>query len=566
MPIDRYTHAPSTPALPWRNASLWLLATAFLAVWLGTLGYRHLIPTDEGRYAEIAREMFTSGDWVTIRYNDLKYFEKPPLQMWGTALAYTLFGVGDWQARLFTALSGMVGIALTMLAAARWWGKRVAVISGLVLVSAPMWNVGAHFNSLDMGVAGCMTMALASLLLAQHPDATRAQQRGWMWACWASMALAVLSKGLIGVVLPGFVLVVYTLVARDWALWRRLHLVTGLIVFFAVSAPWFVLISVRNPEFVWFFFVHEHFQRFTSAVHNRSEPLWYFVPLLLAGFLPWLAQLPAAANLTFGRSGISSAAANGFRPTLLLGLWAILIFAFFSLSNSKLPGYIFPIIPALAVLAALALEHTGERAWRWQLKAFLALAVIGLAVSGYVATMSSDMYPNAVFSRFALFLAGAFAAGAAFTWLALRVGGRRFESLVAFASAWFLTFTVATLGHEAFGRSMSGIDLVPAVKPWLKPGVPFYAVERLDHTIPFYLGKPTVMVQEPDELAFGVRQEPSKWIPTTEAFVARWQDLGKAGSEAVAMMGPGTYDRLAAQGVPMIIIARDARRVIVRRN
>ena len=556
MPIDRSANAP---ALPWRNASLWLLAAAFLAVWLGTLGYRHLIPTDEGRYAEIAREMFTTGDWVTIRYNALKYFEKPPLQMWGTALAYTLFGIGDWQARLFTALSGIAGLVFTMLAAARWWGRRTAVITGLVLVSAPMWNVGAHFNSLDMGVAGCMTMALAALLLAQHPDATRSQQRNWMWVCWASMALAVLSKGLIGVVLPGFVLVVYTLVARDWALWKRLHLMTGLIVFFAVGAPWFALISARNPEFAWFFFVHEHFQRFTSTVHNRNAPLWYFVPLLLAGFLPWLAQLPGAARLSFART---ETATNGFRPTLMLGLWAILIFAFFSISDSKLPGYIFPIIPALAVLAALALETTSERAWRWQLKVFLALAVVGLAASGYVATMSSDMYPNAVFSRFGVFLAVAFAAGAVFTWLALRFADRRFESLVAFACAWFLTFTVALLGHEAFGRSMSGIDLVPAVKPWLKPGVPFYAVERLDHTMPFYLGTPTTMVQQPDELAFGIEQEPTKWIPTTEAFVTHW----KEGGQAVAMMGPGTYDRLSAQGVPMIVIARDARRVIVRRN
>lgn len=556
MPIDRSTNAP---ALPRRNASLWLLAAAFLAVWLGTLGYRHLIPTDEGRYAEIAREMFTTGDWVTIRYNALKYFEKPPLQMWGTALAYTLFGVGDWQARLFTALSGVAGIVFTVLAAGCWWGKRIAAITGLVLVSAPMWNVGAHFNSLDMGVAGCMTMALAALLLAQHPDATRSQQRNWMWVCWASMALAVLSKGLIGVVLPGFVLVVYTLVARDWALWKRLHLVTGLTVFFAVGAPWFVLISARNPEFAWFFFVHEHFQRFTSTVHNRNAPLWYFVPLLLAGFLPWLAQLPGAARLTFARG---EAASNGFRPTLIVGLWAILIFAFFSISDSKLPGYIFPIIPALAVLAALVLENTSERAWRWQLKAFLALTVVGLAASGYVATMSSDMYPNAVFARFGVFLAVAFAAGAVFTWLALRLADKRFESLVAFACAWFLTFTTALLGHEAFGRSMSGIDLVPAVKPWLRPGVPFYAVERLDHTMPFYLGTPTTMVQEPDELAFGVEQEPAKWIPTTEVFVTRW----KEGGQAVAMMGPGTYDRLATQGVPMIVITRDARRVIVRRN
>jgi 4-amino-4-deoxy-L-arabinose transferase-like glycosyltransferase len=273
--------------------------------------------------------------------------------------------------------------------------------------------------------------------------------------------------------------------------------------------------------------------------------------------------LPGAARLTFARG---QAAANGFRPTLLLGLWAGLIFAFFSISDSKLPGYIFPIIPALAILAALVLEQTSERAWRWQLKAFLALSLVGLAACGYVATMASDTYPNAVFARFSVFLAAAFVAGALLTWLALRLAGRRFESLVAFACAWFLTFTAATLGHEAFGRSMSGIDLVPAVKPWLTPGVPFYAVERLDHTMPFYLGTPTVMVQEPDELAFGVEHEPAKWVPTTDAFIARWQDGGNAGGQAIAMMGPGTYDRLAAQGVPMTVIAQDNRRVIVRRN
>ncbi|NKN39932.1 4-amino-4-deoxy-L-arabinose transferase, partial [Agrobacterium sp. a22-2] len=128
----------------------------------------------------------------------------------------------------------------------------------------------------------------------------------------------------------------------------------------------------------------------------------------------------------------------------------------FSISDSKLPGYIFPIVPALAMLAALMLERTSERAWRWQLKGLLALALLGLAASGYVATMSSGMYPNAVFSRFAIFLAVAFVAGAGFTWLALRLANRRFESVAAFACAWFLTFTAAMLGHEAFGRSMSG--------------------------------------------------------------------------------------------------------------
>lgn len=176
-----------------------------------------------------------------------------------------------------------------MLMVTRWWGKQTTIINGLVLVSASLWNVGSHFNSLDMGVAGCMTMALGALLLTQHPGATCAWQRDWVWACWVSMALTVLNKGPIGVALPGPVLVVCTLIACDWMFWKYLHFVIGLVISFTIGAPWLVLVSIHDPKSVWLFFIHEHFQRFMSTVHNRNASLWYFVPLLVAGLLPWLA-------------------------------------------------------------------------------------------------------------------------------------------------------------------------------------------------------------------------------------------------------------------------------------
>jgi 4-amino-4-deoxy-L-arabinose transferase-like glycosyltransferase len=123
-------------------------------VWFLTLDWRHLLPSDEGRYAEIAREMLASGDWVTIRYNGVKYFEKPPFQMWMTALAFQAFGIGEWQARLWVALSGALGVVMTAVAARRWFGPRVALLSALILVAAPAWNLASHFNSLDMGCRG----------------------------------------------------------------------------------------------------------------------------------------------------------------------------------------------------------------------------------------------------------------------------------------------------------------------------------------------------------------------------------------------------------------------------
>ncbi|WP_454753284.1 glycosyltransferase family 39 protein [Cupriavidus necator] len=539
-----------------------LVSLFILLVWFGTLDMRHLLRSDEGRYAEIAREMLTTGDWVTIRYHELKYFEKPPFHLWVTTVAYTLFGVGDWQARLCVALSGMLGVGVSMLAAARWFGTRAALLTGLVLVSAPMWNIAGHFNSLDMTLAGAMTCVLAFMLLAQHPDATPASRRNWMLACWAAMGVAVLIKGLVGLALPGLVLVVYTVVTRDLGLWRRLHLLAGIAMLLLVTVPWFWLVSERNPEFLRFFFIHEHWQRYTSNVHQRGGAIWFFVPLLLMGFLPWLGLAPQMLQAVGERAGVERGTSpRPFQPALLAALWASAIFVFFSLSGSKLPGYIVPIFPALALLAGVALDTVTERAWRWQVNAMIALGVVGLLACPFVAMLDKPSTPNAVYREFTLWIGIAFVVMLAGALLARRLLRTRgvFPSVVAYALAMLVCCTVALRGHEAMGRPNSGADLVPAINAVLAPDMPLYSVGLLDHTLPFYLRRTTILVAHPDELEFGVGQEPQKWIPTMEDFIARWQD----GQRAVAIMLPDTYNALAARGVPMHKIAGDRRRVAV---
>ncbi len=145
---------------------LWYFLAAFTIIWFGVLDYRHLIPSDEGRYAEIAREMFASGDWLTPRYNDYKYFEKPPLQAWMTALTYTLFGVGEWQARLWSALTSYFAVFAVGLTAYKLYGKCAGISAALILSSAPLWAIAGHFNALDAGLSSFMGIALCSLLLA----------------------------------------------------------------------------------------------------------------------------------------------------------------------------------------------------------------------------------------------------------------------------------------------------------------------------------------------------------------------------------------------------------------
>jgi 4-amino-4-deoxy-L-arabinose transferase-like glycosyltransferase len=536
----------------------WALLALVVGVWFFTLDLRHLLRSDEGRYAEIAREMFASGDWVTIRYNGLKYFEKPPFHLWMTAAVYSLLGVGDWQARLWVACSGAFGIGITALAARRWWGPRAGVLAGLALLAAPTWNIGSHFNSLDMGVSGALAGVLCCLLMAQHRNASASSRRRWMWAAWTAMAVAVLTKGLIGIVLPGLALVAYTLAARDWALWRRLHLVSGTLLFLLITAPWFVLVSQRNPEFAPFFFIHEHWQRYTSTVHSRSAPAWYFVPQLLAGFLPWLGLTPRIVK------AVHQEARGGFRPLLFCAAWATAIFVFFSASGSKLPGYILPMFPALAILAAAALATLGRQAWGRQVLWLLLLATVALLASPLIGQGDGHGAGQLDVQRYGRWISAACALavlglGGAW-WLNKRCAHQDLlPSISAYAVAVFAATTLGLLGHQTMGRPASGVDLVPGLQKLLTPEMTLYSVRYLDHTLPFYLRRTTVMVQEPDELEFGTQQEPQKWLPTLDAFKAVWT----SGPPAMALMTPSQFKQLQTDQLPMTPVAHDARRVVV---
>ena len=379
------------------KAFVWTLLILFLLIWFYMLGARTLVPTDEGRYAEMAREMVATQDWITTRLNGIKYFEKPPLQTWMNAITFEVFGLGNWQARLWTGLNGLLGIALVAYTGRRVFNERVGFYAPLVLASSLFWAAMGHINTLDMGLSGMMTLSLCALLLAQHATATRNEQRNWMLLCWAGMALAVLSKGLIGIVLPGAVLVLYTIFSQDRGIWKRLHLIKGLLLFFLITTPWFVLVSMKNPEFARFFFIHEHFQRFTTRIHSRTGPWYYFIPILVLGILPWLGVLLQSlwGGLRDERNGASNFASLSdarFQPRKMLLIWSVFIFVFFSISDSKLPSYILPIFPALALLIACHLESSSSKALAWSAAILAVPCAIGLAFISRVPLLAKDAY------------------------------------------------------------------------------------------------------------------------------------------------------------------------------
>ena len=536
-----------------------LLLMIYSLIWFGTLNYRHLIPSDEGRYAEMAREMLVTGDWVTPRYNGYKYFEKPPLQVWATAAIFQVFGIGDWQARLWTALTGFLTILAIGFTGTRIYNARAGWLAAVVLASSPMWVISGHFNSLDMGLSAFLVAALCSLLLAQTSH-NKSSCRNWMWACWVFMALATLSKGVIGAAIPAMVFVAYSISTWDWKIWTRLRLFSGAIVFLLITAPWFILVAQRNPEFLEFFFIHEHLQRFTQDAHSRTGPIYYFVPLLLIGIIPWVLQIPGALVQAWQERR------REFSSGWLLVCWFVVIFAFFSMSRSKLPGYIIPIFPALALLIGHRLDrllgYSNSLGMPWKLQT-LGFALLGCIGFFFLTEIGKQARPDEIeaYAQYTYWVIAALIALISFSLFAIVQSKRNgLRSIVGFACGFFLCAMIAGTGHETLGRAVSGIDLVSRVKASIPEKVNFYSVRLLDHTVPFYLGRTMIMVESPDELEFGVNQEPNLWLPTLDAFISRW----KEDQTAYAIMVPEQYVALQTLNLPMQEVDRDSRRVIVK--
>jgi 4-amino-4-deoxy-L-arabinose transferase-like glycosyltransferase len=367
-----------------------------------------------------------------------------------------------------------------------------------------------------------------------------------------------MSKGLIGVALPGAVLVLYTLVSRDWAIWKRLHFGLGLLVFFAITAPWFVLVSIRNPEFLHFFFIHEHFQRFTSNVHSRSGPWYYFIPILVIGMMPWLGIL--AQSLWHGRRD----ATDGFQPKKLLLIWAVFIFFFFSISGSKLPSYILPIFPALALLIACYLESASHKAVVISAGLLAVCSAVGLAFVSRIPAMTSRPYEIPLYQAYTPWVGAVAVFALVASVLAVLLARRHRQwAIVILAATGFLSGQLLMLGHEPLGRYSAGALHVPAIEAELTPQTPIYSVGRYEQSLPFYLRRTLILVQHADEMAFGLQQEPQLWLPTLDAFIAKWTADHANRKKAVAILHPDIFAKLQKMAVPMRVIAQDPRRVIV---
>ncbi|MFZ3017569.1 MAG: glycosyltransferase family 39 protein [Gallionella sp.] len=540
--------------------NLLILLAVLAAIWFSNLEYRTLVKPDEGRYAEIPREMVASGDWTTPRLNELKYFEKPPLQYWATATAYTLFGEHQWTSRLWTGLTGFAGILLVWFAGVRLFGREAAGYAALLLSSSLLYVLMAHINTLDMGVTFFITLGIFGLLLGQA-QADEKKRRNWMMLAWAGMALAVLSKGLMGIILPGTAVFIYCLVQRDFTLLKRMHWLPGLAVFFAITAPWFYLVMKANPEFFERFFIYEHYTRFTTKDLGRYQPWYFFIPILLAGALPWTMLMFDSMWRTVRNSSLPDGQFNSQRFLLI---WAVFIYVFFSISGSKLPSYLLPMFPVLVLLMGKRIADMRERTLFWQVAPAipfaLVLIVIGLKLPGMADTPNqAELYPHytAWLVTAGLVSLTGLLAGMALLWRA-----KKQPAVLVLALTALLSAQVGLSGYESIARERSAKHIAEAIRAEVKPEIPFYSILTYEQTLPFYLKRTFTLVQYQDEMAYGIKQEPQRVIPTVEEFAKVWEQQ----PEALAIMPVYVYPMLQQQGVSMQTIFEDTQHIVVKKQ
>ncbi len=330
-----------------RESTDWLLLAGFCGfLFFFGLAYFGLIGADEPRYAQVAREMLARHDWITPTLGGKPWLEKPPLYYWQAMLAYSIFGVSDWAARLPSAIDATLMVVVTYLFLKRF--RPGFQLDGALMTASAAGIVGfARAASTDMPLAAMFTIVMLAWYAWYESES-----RGYLAIFYCFLALGTLAKGPLAPLLAAIVIVIFAVVKSDYSLlWRTLW-IPGVLLFCAVALPWYVAVQMKNPEFFRIFILQHNLARFGTNLYRHKEPFWYYIPVVLLGLVPWTVFVAASLVETIRvwwaerREMLASDdALNAF-----LVIWILVPALFFSLSQSKLPGYIVPALPAGTLL------------------------------------------------------------------------------------------------------------------------------------------------------------------------------------------------------------------------
>ncbi|MFT3742368.1 MAG: glycosyltransferase family 39 protein [Gammaproteobacteria bacterium] len=511
-------------------SSHWLKDLLSLTLLLGILftcflGSRPLLTPDEGRYVEIPREMVVSGDYLTPHLNGLKYFEKPPLFYWLETVPVRLFGIHEGGLRSVSVLLGIIGCLMVYAAGRILYTRRTGWLASLVLSTSLLYFVFAHLIIPDIVVSICLTGCLLAFILGTQ-TARRGKQVAYFWSMYAFAALAVLSKGLIGVIFPGMIIFAWLCLTRNWKQLKTYCIPTGLVLFLLIAAPWHILVQLKNPEFFQFYFIDQQFLRYFTDYADRGQPFWFFPATIFLGFFPWIFFFPWQLNLRLLRQNAVE---------LFLVLWALLITLFFTFSHSLLISYALPVMPALALLTGRYLANiwslprpSGQLKLRFIL---IALGLLSIAIVGKLLIKPSDpvswylILGLLVLSAVATFVTG---------FKNVRIG-----ILTLMVSFSFCLISINLSYKNLDNRSVK--PLAQVLLPRLTADTPVVTYQGYFQDLPVYLQRRIIVAHYEGELAFGMaHQNTTGWVLSEQQFWNLWRTAPRA----YAIMGLKMYHQL----------------------
>jgi 4-amino-4-deoxy-L-arabinose transferase-like glycosyltransferase len=543
-----------------KDISWWqdiFLITIMLSLFFSIfLGIRPLNVPDEARYSEIAREMVISGDYITPRLNTIKYFEKPVFFYWIEASAIRFFGFSEGALRLPTLLFGLIGCLVTYITARSLFDRRSGWFASFALATSVLYFSMAHTITLDMAVSVLLTLCLSAFILAiDMPLGLR--RSTLLLSAYAFAALAVLTKGLVGLLLPATIIGIWILLCNQWRCLAKINLLCGIGVFLAIVVPWHALVQQANPEFFHFYFIEQQFLRYLTLYARRYQPDWFFIPVLILGFFPWIVFLFQALRHHWPATWSDRITQ---KKSLFLILWAAVIFAFFSFSKSKLIPYILPILPPLAMLVGHYISvHTDQNPSIFR-KAFLAIFCMAVLISvGLFLTPYFDEVNDSTLSS--IFLYGMGFCLLLGTSLSIMYAYRLLpKPALAILFSTMSVFLILTNVAVAAVDTRSIKPLVIVLEQYLKPKDEVIAYHHYYQDLPFYLQRRVTVVECRGELDFGMRHQNTRTFMINDAEF--WQRFN-AQPPIYAVMRLTTYKKLETLHPNMHLLATTKDNVLV---